>query len=126
VGKLRYLHGGDVMSNSQMLKGNVAILILAAVSKGPSHGYAITQAIADASEGYFSMKEGTLYAHLHELERDGLLTSSWDTASGRPRRYYQLTEKGLKKLAAQRKEWNAFSAGMNKALNTLSPQTGEA
>lgn len=114
------------MSKTQMLKGNVAVLILAAVSKDPAHGYAIAQSISEASEGYFEMKEGTLYAHLHELERDGLLASKWDTASGRPRRYYNITEKGLKKLATQRKEWNAFSTGMNKALNALSPQTGEA
>jgi PadR family transcriptional regulator, regulatory protein PadR len=113
------------VSKSQMLKGNVELLILAAVSNEPSHGYAITQAIADASEGYFDMKEGTLYAHLHELERDGLLSSAWDTASGRPRRYYHITEKGLKKLAAQRKEWNAFSTSINRALNVLAPQTGE-
>jgi PadR family transcriptional regulator, regulatory protein PadR len=114
------------MSNAQMLKGNVALLILAAVSREPAHGYAIAQAIADSSEGYFDMKEGTLYAHLHELERDGLLTSAWDTASGRPRRYYTITWKGRKKLEAQRKEWNAFSGSMNKALNTLSPRAGEA
>ncbi|MDO8682690.1 MAG: PadR family transcriptional regulator [Armatimonadota bacterium] len=114
------------MSKTQMLKGNVALLILAAVSREPAHGYAIAQAIAASSEGYFEMKEGTLYAHLHELERDGLLESSWDTAAGRPRRYYKITEKGLKKLAAHRQEWNAFSAGMNKALNNLSPITGEA
>ena len=114
------------MSNAQMLKGNVVLLILAAVSRDQAHGYAIAQAIAESSEGYFDMKEGTLYAHLHELERDGLLTSTWDTASGRPRRYYKITEKGLKKLAAQRKEWNAFSTGMNRALNTLSLRTGEA
>jgi DNA-binding PadR family transcriptional regulator len=114
------------MSNAQMLKGNAALLILAAVSKDPAHGYAIAQSIAESSEGYFDMKEGTLYAHLHELERDGLLTSTWDTASGRPRRYYKITEKGLKKLAAQRREWKAFSTGVNKALNALSPQIGEA
>lgn len=110
---------------SQMLKGNVTLLILAAASGEPAHGYAISQAIAEASEGYFEMKEGTLYAHLHELERDGLLTSSWDTASGRPRRYYKITEKGLRKLAAQRREWEAFSSGMNIALGALSFRTGE-
>lgn len=114
------------MSNAQMLKGNVALLILAAVSREQAHGYAIAQAIADSSEGYFDMKEGTLYAHLHELERDGLLTSTWDTASGRPRRYYKITDKGLKKLASQRKEWSAFSSGMNKTLNALSPLMGKA
>ena len=114
------------MSKSQMLKGNVTLLILAAISKEPTHGYAIAQAIADASEGYFDMKEGTLYAQLHEMERDGLLASSWDTASGRPRRYYRIMEKGLARLAAQRSEWNAFSAGMNRALNTLSPRMMEA
>ncbi|MDO8587151.1 MAG: PadR family transcriptional regulator [Armatimonadota bacterium] len=110
---------------SQMLKGNVALLILAAVAREPAHGYAISQSIADASEGYFDMKEGTLYAHLHELERDGLLTSSWDVASGRPRRYYKVTDKGLKKLAAERKEWDAFAGSMNRALNALTPRTGE-
>lgn len=114
------------MSNAQMLKGNVALLILAAVSTEAAHGYAISQAIAEASEGYFDMKEGTLYAHLHELERDGLLSSTWDTASGRPRRYYTITWKGRKKLTDQRKEWNAFVGGMNKALNALSPMALEA
>jgi DNA-binding PadR family transcriptional regulator len=42
-----------------------------------------------------------------------MLTSFWEPAAGRRRKYYKLTAAGRKSLEAKRQEWLAFSTGVN-------------
>ena len=53
---------------------------------------------------------------LHRLEAAGLLASDWDSDGGRRRRLYRLTAAGEERLAAGRREWTRFAAGMNAVL----------
>jgi PadR family transcriptional regulator, regulatory protein PadR len=46
---------------------------------------------------------------LHRLERDGLLSSSWSTESGRRRRVYRVTKVGASALEVRRREWRLFA-----------------
>jgi DNA-binding PadR family transcriptional regulator len=39
------------------------------------------------------------------LEKQELVTSSWDTSESRPRKYYVLSELGLETFLQLRKEW---------------------
>jgi DNA-binding PadR family transcriptional regulator len=89
--------------------GQLDSLILATVADAPAHGYAILQRLKDRSGGAFDLAEGTIYPALHRLERDGLLSSAWSTASGRRRRVYRVTKTGHGALAARRREWTQFS-----------------
>jgi PadR family transcriptional regulator, regulatory protein PadR len=91
------------------LGGQLDSLILATVADEPAHGYAILQHLKERSGGAFDLAEGTIYPALHRLERDGLLSSSWSTASGRRRRVYRVTRSGQGALAARRQEWTQFS-----------------
>lgn len=95
---------------------HVDLLILAALSHGEAHGYAVISRIRDRSEGQFDLLEGTVYPALHRLESDGLLASSWVVDAGRRRRRYVLTAAGHKALAAQRTEWVNFARGMHAML----------
>lgn len=101
---------------SEVLKGNVDALLLAALEAGPAHGYRVVEALKERSDGSFDLPEGTVYPALHRLERSGLLASGWETAGGRRRRVYRLTRRGRTELAARRSEWSEFSRAMAAAL----------
>jgi len=51
-----------------MLKGHLDMIVLAALSSGPAHGYAVIQEIQRRSGGAFELPEGTIYPALHRLE----------------------------------------------------------
>ena len=93
-----------------MLKGHLDMIVLAALSAGPAHGYAVIEEIKRRSAGAFDLPEGTVYPVLHRLEQAGLLASRWVTAeSGRRRRVYAMTRRGERALAEQRAVWERFS-----------------
>ncbi len=93
----------------QIRKGSTPVLILSLLAEQPMYGYQITQELERRSEGYFAMKEGLLYPALHQMERDGLLSSEWRTIAGaRRRKYYFITEVGREVLADSVVEWQTF------------------
>jgi DNA-binding PadR family transcriptional regulator len=71
-------------------------LILAALADQPRHGYGIVQEVEQLSEGRTRLKVGTLYGALDRLTGEGLLEPDREEVeSGRLRRYYRLTERGV-------------------------------
>jgi PadR family transcriptional regulator, regulatory protein PadR len=101
---------------SEVLKGNVDALLLAAVGEGEAHGYGIVETLRARSEGAFDLAEGTVYPALYRLERQGLLESYWDEVGGRRRRVYRPTARGNAALAERKREWSDFSRAMQAVL----------
>ena len=104
--------------DSQFPRSVVEMLLLEVIAKGPTYGYEITQTVAQRSEGYFDLKEGSLYPALHRMERQKLLKASWREADGRRRKYYELTRAGHAELAARKQSWRSFAAGIQGVLGT--------
>ena len=102
--------------DSKLVGSTVEMLILNVIEQGPTYGYEITQTVAARSEGYFDLKEGSLYPALHRLEWQKLLKSSWREADGRRRKYYELTSAGRKELAARKRSWAEFASGVQGIL----------
>ena len=101
----------------EMLKGHLDMIVLAALSTGPAHGYAVIEEIKRRSGEAFDLPEGTVYPVLHRLEQAGFLASRWVTAeSGRRRRVYALTKRGTRALADQRAVWKQFSVAVGGLL----------
>jgi PadR family transcriptional regulator PadR len=94
---------------TESLKGHLDGLILAVVSGGPLHGYAIIEELKLRSGGVLTLPEGTVYPALHRLEAAGLLTSAWSDGDGRRRRVYELTRRGRRELGVRRGEWREFA-----------------
>ena len=66
------------------------LLLLRDVS---SYGYDLMKALTRF--GFVMMNPGPLYRMLRQMEKDGLVTSSWDTSGQGPaRRLYSITEAG--------------------------------
>jgi len=106
----------------QMLKGHLDMIVLAALSAGPAHGYAVIEEIKRRSAGAFDLPEGTVYPVLHRLEQGGLLASRWVTTdAGRQRRVYAMTQRGERALDAQRAVWTQFSAAVGGLLKGNRP-----
>jgi len=107
----------------EMLKGHLDMIVLAALSAGPAHGYAIIEHIRHKSGEAFDLPEGTVYPALHRLEQAGLLSSRWTTApSGRRRRVYVLTKRGERSLASQSEVWHKFATAIGGLLAATGPQ----
>lgn len=100
----------------QALKGHLDLLLLAVLSDGAKHGYAIIDELKARSDDQFDLPEGTVYPALHRLEKAGLLESDWTEVNGRRRRTYRLTRQGRGALGAQRKVWQEFSEAMTSVL----------
>ena len=101
----------------QLRKGSTPLLILSVLAEEPMYGYQIMREVEQRSEGYFTMTAALLYPALHQLELDGLLKSDWQDGQGKRRRkYYSITPKGKKALAASQAEWKTFIANLQKTL----------
>jgi PadR family transcriptional regulator, regulatory protein PadR len=94
---------------SSGLKGYLDPVILAILSDGALHGYAVIEELKVRSGGELDLPEGTVYPALHRLERRGLLKSGWTRVDGRRRRVYRLTSSGRRELESKTREWRAFA-----------------
>lgn len=76
--------------------------ILTALAEEPLHGYGVMQAVGELSGGRLRLRAGTLYAALDRLTDDGLVVVDREEAvDGRLRRYYRLTDSGVRALQAE-------------------------
>ena len=100
-----------------LLQGTLDLLILHAQGRGPAHGYAVAQTIHLLSEEVLKVEEGSLYPALYRLELDGAISSSWGVSeNNRKAKYYEITARGRKLLAAQQDTWGRLSAAVQKVL----------
>ncbi|MFE2757825.1 PadR family transcriptional regulator [Actinosynnema sp. NPDC059335] len=77
-------------------------LVLTALAEEPLHGYAIVRAVEVLSEGRMRLRVGTLYGVLDRLVAEGLAERDREEVhQGRLRRYYRLTDAGVRALSAE-------------------------
>jgi PadR family transcriptional regulator PadR len=102
---------------AEALKGHLDGLLLAVLEAGPTHGYAVIEALRAHSGGTFDLPTGTVYPALHRLEDVGLVSSTWSAGAGRKRRVYKLTAAGRRALTEQRATWEQFAAAVHSVMN---------
>jgi len=95
------------MDKIELLQGTLDMLILRTLQWGPQHGHGIGVAIRASSEDALQVEHGSLYPALHRMKKQGLIDAEWKLSENKQRaRYYQLTAKGKKALAAEETRWN--------------------
>lgn len=98
-------------------KGSVTLMVLSVIAKNDLYGYQMISYLEGLSKGVFQFNEGTLYPILHSLEKEGCVTSYWNVVEdSRPRKYYHITEKGLKILEESKNEWEEYVVAVNAVL----------
>ena len=90
--------------------------ILLALAERDNYGYALMQAVRDASDGHVPLSPGSFYRHLAKLMDDGLVVEAAPRRAGDdPRRgtYYRLTARGHSVLADERRRLAALVAAID-------------
>lgn len=96
----------------ELRRGTIVLCVLSRL-KEPTYGYSLVSVLA---EGGVPVETNTLYPLLRRLEKQGLLISSWETSSSKPRKYYQITELGTDIYQTLKKQWEETTAHMKKIL----------
>jgi len=107
------------IEKADLLQGTLDLLILKIVALGPVHGYGISQRIRQISDEVLQVQQGSLYPALHRLEKRGWLEADWgESDNGRQAKFYRLSAKGRKQLAAEEDTWNRLSRAVELILAT--------
>jgi len=104
---------------AELIPGTLDMLILKAVSRGRTHGYAIADWIHDVSKEALQVEEGALYPALHRLELKGMLDSEWKVSDTNRRiKTYRLTSQGRKHLTAEHDQWERLISGVMRVMES--------
>lgn len=97
------------LETSQLLKGVLDAVVLAALAEGDGYGYDVVRRLR--AGGIADVGDASVYGTLRRLFGHGLLTSYVVPSDEGPhRKYYGLTPLGRKTLEAQRTDWLSFTS----------------
>ena len=85
----------------QLKRGLLDVCVLAAIKSEDSYGYKIIKDL----KPYIELSESTLYTILKRLDAAGMLTVRTAEHGGRLRKYYHITDMGLRRIADFKEEW---------------------
>ncbi|WP_283152549.1 PadR family transcriptional regulator [Guptibacillus hwajinpoensis] len=86
---------------TELRRGTLTLAVLSQL-RSPQYGYSLVQSLDKSG---ISIEQSTLYPLLRRLEKQELVTSSWDTTESRPRKYYVLSEYGREIFEQLKVEW---------------------
>ncbi|MEE2776202.1 MAG: helix-turn-helix transcriptional regulator [Acidobacteriota bacterium] len=99
--------------SKDLVAASATPLVLGILAEGESYGYAILKRVAELSSGELRWTDGMLYPLLHRLERLGHIEAHWRSSdTGRRRKYYRITARGLEALQAQRLQWEVVEGAL--------------
>ncbi len=90
----------------QLKRGLLDVCVLAAIKDEESYGYKIIKDM----KPYIELSESTLYTILKRLETANMLTVRTAEHGGRLRKYYRITDIGLKRIEEFREDWKEILA----------------
>jgi DNA-binding PadR family transcriptional regulator len=106
-------------------QGQLEGLVLAVLSRGPLHGYAIATELRQRSGGALDVAEGTLYPVLHKLEKEGLIRSRWEVVNGRRRRVYASSPTAGGAVRERFESWRRLSGAIDSVFVSAPEAAGE-
>ena len=105
-----------------MRRGLLPYCVLAMLRDTERYGFELVQALGSV-DGMVTGR-GTIYPLLSRLRRQGLVGTTWrESASGPPRRYYQLTEEGRAALAGFARDWTQLRDSVDTLLGSRQKET---
>lgn len=87
--------------DTQLKRGLLDVCVLAAIKSEDSYGYKIIKDM----KPYIELSESTLYTILKRLETANMLTVRTAEHGGRLRKYYHITDLGIKRIEEFKNEW---------------------
>ena len=96
----------------QELRRGTVVLACLRLLERPGYGYGLLEELGTRG---FETDANTLYPLLRRLEKQGHLTSEWNTDEARPRKFYRTSEAGARLAIALTDEFRAIAG----AIDTL-------
>lgn len=95
-------------------KGVLEYCVLALLAQGDKYGLQLADELVDRN---LTASEGSLYPLLARMKSADLVTTRWEGSStGRRRKYYAITERGMSHLRQFDAIWNEISGQVGELL----------
>ena len=89
--------------------------VLSTLIKEDAYGYNLTKTLKDK----LGVSESTLYPVMRRLQTSDCLTTYDEPFNGRNRRYYKITEKGIKTFKEHVNNWTLFREKINEFMEAV-------
>jgi transcriptional regulator len=105
-------------AKSEILQGTLDLMVLKTLeAMGPLHGYGVALRLEQLSDQILRVNQGTVYASLVRLVQKGWIRAEWGTSeNNRSAKYYSITVRGRKQLAAEAEDWTRIAGVIGKLL----------
>lgn len=90
---------------TELRRGTLTLAVLSQLQE-PQYGYSLVQRLEKAG---VAIEQSTLYPLLRRLEKQELVTSTWDTTESRPRKYYVISKYGNEIYEQLKNEWKTMT-----------------
>jgi PadR family transcriptional regulator len=107
----------------EVLQGTLDLMVLRTLeTMGRQHGFGLAKRILQVSEGVLDLNQGTLYPALLRLEQRGWIKARWSVSENNRRaKFYELTARGRRQIAAETDNWTRVVALMDRFLRKAEP-----
>jgi transcriptional regulator len=113
-----------MLMTKELLPGTLDMMVLKALSLGPTHGYGVLLRIEETSKGLLALEQGSLYPALSRLESKGLIEAEWGvSAKNRKAKFYSLSPAGIRRLEGEVSRWTQMVEAVS---NVMDAQPSEA
>jgi len=94
----------------QELRRGTIVLACLRLLEAPGYGYGLLEELGERG---FPTDANTLYPLLRRLEKQGCLTSEWNTDEARPRKFYRTSAAGTRLASALTDDFRAIAAAID-------------
>jgi PadR family transcriptional regulator PadR len=110
----------------ELIRGAGPVAVLQLLHRREMYGYELAEALSRRTDNVLAVGQSTLYPLLYSLEAKRLVESRWvELPTGRKRRYYRITDKGVAALETQRAQWQELFQAMV-GLGLVTPTAQES
>ena len=102
---------GLVAGHLQELRRGTVVMACLTRLHTPDYGYSLLEALDGLG---IQVDANTLYPLLRRLEHQGLLTSEWNTAESRPRKFYRTSPAGEALAATLAADWDRLTTSLHR------------
>ena len=99
-----------VDTHLQELRRGTVVLACLQLLREPGYGYALLERLDTHG---LPTDANTLYPLLRRLEKQGFLTSEWNTEESRPRKFYSTSAAGIRLAETLQQEWRALTGSLS-------------
>ncbi len=108
-----------------LVSGSMGMLVLRLLTEKDMYGYEMIDTLRKRSQNVFELKAGTLYPLLHSLEEKQFLSVYEQEVLGKTRKYYRITQKGIRHLDAKKAEWQTYAKAVVDVITAKANDEGD-